>query len=69
MLVLQGTSYRNEEHMPGTPGPSADQKKLSINCRDCNSGVGQRCFDLRPAYRGLRIATFHNIRIQDAKGK
>lgn len=46
-----------------------DEKARKICCRACRAGVNERCLDLRPGFRGLRIKTTHEIRITDAKAK
>jgi hypothetical protein len=46
-----------------------DKKARKICCRLCRAGVGERCLDQRPGFKGLRIITVHPVRIADAKAK
>lgn len=46
-----------------------DKKALKICCRVCRAGVNERCLDQRPGFKGLRIKTVHEIRIDDAKAR
>lgn len=36
-------------------------------CPQCRAGVGERCLDLRPGYRGLRIKGLHQARKDKVK--
>lgn len=46
-----------------------DEKARKITCRMCRAGANERCLDLRPGFRGLRIRTVHSIRVSDAKAR
>jgi hypothetical protein len=46
-----------------------EERALKICCRACRAGAGERCFDLRPGYRGLRKKHLCSTRVVDARPK
>ena len=44
-----------------------EERALKRCCRACRAGVGEKCFDLRPGYKGLRKKHLCSTRVVDAR--
>ena len=44
-----------------------EERALRRACCMCQAGVGERCFDLRPGFRGLRKKHLCSVRVVDAR--
>jgi hypothetical protein len=47
--------------------PTQEERALRRCCRACQAGVGERCFDLRPGFDGLRKKHLCSTRVVDAR--